>query len=140
MNGSTLRAWLAALAIFFLGLAVGGVGVIAVVHHVVRRAIQNPGAGRFIDRATERVGNDLTRDLQLSPDDAAKVKSILADTAGNLKGIRRQSAQQVSAEIRATVRRLAEALPAEKRPELYRLVARRYEKLGLPAPLPDDAK
>jgi deoxyribodipyrimidine photolyase-like uncharacterized protein len=138
VSGSSWRAWLAAAAIFVLGVGVGGAGMAWAGIRVFRHALQNPGATRgFAERATERVGADLTKALKLTPEESAQVQTILAQTATNLKSVRLQAATQVSTEVRATVQRIAATLPREKRVEFYRLVARRYERLGLPAPQPD---
>jgi hypothetical protein len=138
MNGPSWRAWLAAAAIFLLGVGVGGAGMAWAGIRVFRHALLNPAANRTLaDRAADRIGADLTKNLNLTPEESAQVKAILAQTATNLKGVRAQAAIQVSTEVRSAVQHIAAGLPREKRAEFYRLVARRYERLGLPAPEPE---
>jgi hypothetical protein len=139
MNGSTWRGWVVAAAIFVLGVAVGGAGMAVVGIRVFRHAWLHPAASRGLaERAAGRIGTDLTKTLELTPEESAQVQAVLSQTAANLKGVRAQATKQVSTEIRASIRKIAVILPREKRVEFYRLVARRYQRLGLAAPEPGD--
>jgi hypothetical protein len=140
VNSSRWKAWLAAAAIFVLGLCIGGAGMAWAGIHVFRRALLNPPAGRGLaDRAAERIGTELRRSLDLTPAEDASIQGILADTTKNLKAVRTQATAQVAAEFRSAIKRIGDALPMEKRAKFYRLVTRRYERLGLPPPQPDPA-
>jgi len=135
MNDTSWRGWVVAAAIFVLGVGVGVAGTTLIGIRIVRRNLQNPAAARTLaERAAGRIGADLTKSLQLTPDESAQVRTILAQTAANLRGVRLQAAAQAADEIRAGIRKIAAALPPEKRAEFSRLVAHRYERLGLPPP------
>ncbi len=132
MSGIRWRGWLAAIAIFLLGAGVGGAGAAWVGARMVRNAILNPTPTRTLaDRATERIGADLTKNLSLTPQESAQVQAVLAQSATNLKALRGQVATQTRAELRSAARQIAALLPPDKRAEFYRLVTRRYERLGL---------
>lgn len=138
-DSSRWRGWVVAAAIFVLGVGVGGAGMAWAGIRVFRHALQNPNAGRGLaDRAAERIGSELTKNLKLTPEESAQVRTILAETTGKLKAVRVQAAAQAGAEFRAAAQRIAAALPREKRAEFYRLVARRYERMGLTVPAPDE--
>ncbi len=138
MNEPRWRGWLVAVAIFTLGVGVGGAGMAWAGVRVFRHALQNPaGARGLADRAASRIGVDLAKNLELTPEESAKVQAILGQTSINLKAVRTQAVAQATAELRSAVQQIAAALPREKRREFYRIVARRYERLGLTAPQPD---
>jgi len=138
MNDPRWRGWLIAIAIFILGVGVGGAGMAWAGVRVFRHVLQNPASSRGLaDRAAERIGTDLTQKLQLTPDESAKVQAILAESAANLRNVRAQAATQATAELRTAVKRIADALPREKRADLYRIIGQRYKRLGLVAPPPD---
>jgi hypothetical protein len=140
MNGpsSRWRGWLVAGAIFLLGVAAGGAGMTWAGIQVFRQRMQNPASTRgMADRAAERIGADLKKSLQLSAEESAQVQAILNQSAVNLKAIRVQAATQAAAELRASTVQIARTLPVEKRREFYRLIAKRFGRLGLSAPQPE---
>lgn len=135
MNPRRLRGWLAALALFILGVAVGAAGTGWLGLRAVRRAFQAPvGAVGPADRAAARIGADLTEELALTPEQSARVQAILNDSAANLKAVRADARIAAVAELRAATDRIAAALPPEMRAALDRIIARRYERLGLTPP------
>jgi hypothetical protein len=135
VNGSRWRGWLAAVAIFVFGAAIGCAGTMWFGVRALRQSLQAPIGSRGIaDRAAERIGAELTKKLQLTPAESARVRAILDESAGRLKALRGQVALQAIAELRASNEKIAAELPPEKRAEYYRIVAQRYERLGLPAP------
>jgi predicted esterase YcpF (UPF0227 family) len=139
MNGLRWRGWLAAVAIFLLGVGLGGAGATWVGMRIVRNAILNPSRPHSLaDRAAERIGADLTKNLQLTPEQSAQVQSVLAQSATNLKAMRVQVATQTRNEMRSAAKQIAALLPPEKRAEFYRLMAKRYDRLGLTAPAPGE--
>lgn len=137
MSAVRWRGWLIAAAIFCLGVAVGGAGTVWWGARHLRRTFAASGETGFADRAAGRIGAELKRSLELSGDDATRVQAILDDTARSLKGVRVRAAIQAGAELRAAIRRIAATLPPEKRGEFYRIVAKRYERLGLAVPADD---
>jgi hypothetical protein len=87
-----------------------------------------------VDRAAERIARDLSLSLKLTPEQSLNVRTILEHSAANLKGIRARAGIDATAELRDSTSKLAASLPEDKRDEFYRLIARRYERLGLPVP------
>lgn len=141
MTASRWRGWLVAAAIFLLGLAVGGAGTMALGVRAFRKAMQSPGSVRGLaERAATRIGADLTESLQLTPEQSARVQVILDDSAANMKAVRARAAMEAVAELRESTARIAAALPPEKHAEFYRVIARRFERLGLEPPQPANAK
>lgn len=135
MNDQRWRGWLVAIAIFILGVGVGGAGMAWAGIRVFRHVLQNPtNPHGLAERMAERIGTDLTKKLDLTPAESTRVKTILSESAVNLKALRAKAGTDVAAELRATFQQVAAALPQEKRPELYRAIAQRYKRLGLVAP------
>jgi hypothetical protein len=135
MNRTRWRGWLAAGAIFLLGFSVGGAGVALVGIRAFRQRIQAPAdAPGLADRTADRIGADLTKSLRLSPEESARVQTILRQSAGNLKALRVKGAALAMAELHASTEKIAGTLPPEKHAAFYRLMAQRYERFGLPAP------
>lgn len=126
------RAWLVAAMIFVFGVAVGGTGAVVIGLRQFRQFMQNPAEARGpADRAAERIGADLTKTLQLTPEQSARTQAILNDTAGNLKTIRVRAGLRAAVELRASIERLSAEMPPEKRAEFRQLIKRRFERLGL---------
>lgn len=137
MSRFAWRGWLAAAAIFALGVAVGGAGTAWIGIRNFRQMLRSPAEARGLaDRAAARIGADLERSLQLTPEQSGRVRSILADSAANLKAIRARAIAEAAADMRTSTDRIAAELPPEKHDELYRVVGRRFERLGLPPPTP----
>lgn len=136
MNPMRWRGWLIAAAIFVLGVVVGGASVTWLGARVVRRSLQGgPGTpAGFAERAAVRIGADLRKNLQLTPDEAQRVQAILDESAANLRTMRREALQNARVELRSSMRRIAAELPPEKRAQFREIVARRYERLGLRTP------
>ena len=137
MNTAKKRSWILAIAIFLLGAIAGATATMFLGVRLLRRTLQSPVENRsFADRAAQRVADDLIDTLQLTPEQAAHVRGILADSAGHMKAIRANAARQAASELAASTNRIAAALPPEKHEAFYRVIAQRYERLGLPAPQP----
>jgi uncharacterized membrane protein (DUF4010 family) len=138
MNGARWRGWLIAGAIFLLGVAVGGAGTAWFGIRAFRNAMRAPASVTGpADRAAIRIGADLHKQLQLTPEQAARVQSILDQSAANLKANRAQAVAKAAAELRSAIQRIAAELPPEKRRDFYRVITRRYDRLGLQPSLPD---
>jgi hypothetical protein len=141
MTASRWRGWLVAAAIFLLGVAVGGAGTMALGVRAFRKVMQSPATTRGVaDRAVARIGADLTESLQLTPEQSARVQAVLDASATRMKAFRVEAAARALAELRASTDQIAAELPAEKHAELYRVVGRRFERLGLEPPRPANAK
>lgn len=138
MIGPRRRAWLVAGAIFISGVAVGGAGMAWMGMRLLRQALQTPASAPGpADRAATRIGDDLTRTLRLTPEESDRVQAILDQSAARLKNLRVQVAADARNELRTSTEKIAAELPPEKRPEFYRLIARRYERLGFSPPTPN---
>lgn len=130
------RGWLVAGAIFLLGVSVGGTGMVLLGLRAFRQMVRAPaGAPGFADRAAERVAADLTKSLQLNPEESARVQAILSESAANLKAMRVRGAALAAEELRSSTERIAATLPPEKHAAFYRVMAQRYERLGLAPPV-----
>jgi len=135
MNASNWRGWLVAAAIFVLGVAVGAAGMTWIGVRRIRQVLASPpGTYGLADRAAARIGANLTDSLDLTPEQSARVQAILERAAGRLKVVRLRAAGQARAELREAVEQIANELPPEKRVEFRRILARRYERLGLTPP------
>lgn len=130
---SRFRAWLLAASIFALGLAVGAAGLGLVGYVVVRRSIQSALTGPgLVERAADRIGTDLKRNLSLTTEEAARVQAILDQSASRFKTLRRRVALQAAAELRSATEEISSTLPPEKRAAFETLVRQRLDRLGLP--------
>lgn len=139
MSLSHWRGWVIAGVIFALGVAVGGAGTTIWGVHRLRRALQASNeTTSFADRAAARIGAQLTKELALTDAESSQVQQILSESAANLKVIRAKTARQAALELRAASRQIAAVLPTEKRAGFYRVIAKRYHRLGLMPPTPAD--
>ncbi len=135
-SSSPWRGWLVAAAIFILGVGVGAAGMAWGGIQYFRHVLQNPASNRgSAERAIDRIGADLTKNLHLTPGESEQVQTILAQTDTNLKGVRAQAATQATAELRAAAQRIAAILPPGKRAKFYRLIAQRYRRFGAAPPV-----
>jgi Spy/CpxP family protein refolding chaperone len=136
MSDSRWRGWLIAVAIFVLGVGVGGAGMAWAGIRVFRHITQKPDAprGGLADRAAEYIGKNLTKQLELTSEQSAQVQAILDQSALNIKATRTKAAAEVTRELRETVRRIAAVLPGEKRAEFNRVINHRFKRLGDTAP------
>ncbi|MBE7537299.1 MAG: hypothetical protein HS122_02650 [Opitutaceae bacterium] len=135
MNASRGRAWVVAIAIFILGVAVGGLLTTWLGLQRIRHNLRNPGsAAGLFERAGNRIGDDLVHALNLTPEEDAEVRHELERMGVQLKDIRRRSGIDAAAEVRSTVRRIGASLPAEKREKLREILRHRFRRLGLTPP------
>lgn len=135
MNRPRLRAWFAAIALVLLGIAFGAAATGWLGVRAIRRAVHAPvGTPGPADRAAARIAADLAEELTLTPQQSAQINAILSQSAANLKTIRADAMTAAAAELRVTTERIAAALPPEKHAALHRVLARRYERLGLTPP------
>ena len=142
MSDPRWRGWLIAIAIFILGVGVGGACMAWAGIRVFRHVIQNPNAphGGLADRAAEYIGKNLTKQLELTPEQSAQVQTILDQSAINVKATRTKAATEVTRELRETVRRIGAVLPPEKRAEFHRLLSHRFKRLGDSAPTTEEGE
>ncbi len=135
-EGWRWRGWLVAAAIFILGLAVGSAGTIWIGVRIVRQRLMAPiDIPARADRAAARIGADLTRALDLTPNQSARIEAVLDESTLKLKAVRIHARTEAIAELRVATARIAAELPPEKRPKFYRLIGQRLRRLGLPASL-----
>lgn len=138
MNGGTWKAWVGALALVVFGFAVG-VGVTAFVGvKRLRDAISEPpparvgGGGGERDRALARIHENLTEELDLTPEETARLEAVLKQSAENLRALRQEGGRKMRAELERTVKEIGEILPPEKREAYRKHVDKRFEWLKNP--------
>jgi hypothetical protein len=137
-RGIRWRGWLMALAIFFAGTALGIAGTAWAGLRLLRQTLQaSPDVEGPADRAAARIGKELTERLQLTAAESARVQAILTQSAQRMKSIRAAAAANARDELRAASAQIAAELPREKHADLFRVIAQRYHRLGLPPPLTD---
>lgn len=135
MNTPRWKVLLAAFGLFSAGCLVGGLVTAKIGAHLLRKAWLAPVTARGpIDRAVEHVQKKLTADLKLDAAQSAAVQAELARTATEFKELRVETVQKARADLRDSVRRIAAALPPEKRPAFYKLVKERFARFEVPAP------
>lgn len=135
MTSLPLRAWLVALAIFLLGAAAGGVTTAWVGARALRESVNPETQHRgHRERAVRRIGAEMTRKLELTPEESRQVQEILDQTAAGLRGHRQEMARESMREFRQAARRIAAVLPPEKRDAFQHLLKQRFRRLGLEAP------
>lgn len=135
MSTSRWRGWFAAGMIFLVGAAVGGAGMTVIGLRHLRETLQSPASTRSAaDRAATRIGADLTKTLQLTPQESTKVQSILDQSATSLKAVRARATTEAVAILNAATEQITATLPPEKHADLHRVIARRYSRLGLTPP------
>lgn len=127
------RPWLAAALIFVFGFGAGGVSAVAIGVRAVRKRAALPPAAptAFADRQVERIARDVEKELNLTPEQAQRVREELNRTAANLKQVRARVLRDVNREFRESVVRIGASLPQEKRREFRELVRDRFKRAGL---------
>lgn len=139
MKTGRWRAWVAALLIFVVGVGVGVAGSSYVALRRLREIVRAPEntPGRM-ERAAPRLAAELTRKLELTPEESARVLAALEQSAADLKTLRNRFAHDATEEVRMTLREIGATLPPAKRQELRRLLVERFGKLGVTPPALDD--
>ncbi|HRE06994.1 MAG TPA: hypothetical protein PKX00_15380 [Opitutaceae bacterium] len=131
------RAWVLALAIFVLGVAVGAAALGTVGYVAVRRSFQNALTGPGLaERAAERIGADLRSSLSLTDEEALRVQGVLDQSATRLRALRRRAALQAFSELRTATEEISAVLPPEKREAYEKITRQRLDRLGFPGRAP----
>lgn len=139
-GGGQWRGWIVAAAIFVLGFAAGCACTLWIGGRIVRhRLIAPPETPSLAERAASRIGADLTKNLDLTPEQSKRVQAILDQTAARLKEVRIHARQDAVAEFRNATSRIANELPPDKRREFRQMIIQRLRRLGLPAQTTDQA-
>ncbi|HEY0947710.1 MAG TPA: hypothetical protein VGD81_20675 [Opitutaceae bacterium] len=134
------KVWLAAFGIFAAGLAAGSLITVGLGARALRRALQAPAdAARVtpIDRAVNRIHDELTDELGLTPEQSASVRAELAHSASEVKRLRVETVAQVRRTLETAVHRIGARLTTEQRTKLDELTAKRFARVGwtyTPAP------
>lgn len=131
------RPWLAAALIFIFGFAAGGLTLVLIGVRVIRQNAARPpvanAAQPMLDRAIERIARDLESELQLTPEQAIRVRAELNATGANVKQLRVRVNREVNKEFREAVVRVGRVLPPEKRKQYRELVRDRFRRVGIEA-------
>jgi hypothetical protein len=113
----------------------GTAGTVGIAWWRVRGWFQAPASAPGIaDRVTNRLNAQLSKELELTPEEAAKIKATLDGTAVNLKQARVHFAREVTTELRSSFRRIAADLPPDKQAEFRRIVRERFHRIGVDLP------
>lgn len=128
------KIWLAAFALFASGAAVGVVVTFGIGVRLVRQRLLAPAAAHgFADRATARMETHLAKELGLTPDQTAKVHTLLEDASLQIKEIRVDAVRDIRRTLRRAFAEIRPHLNAGQAAQLDRLVAGRLDRLGLAA-------
>ncbi len=133
MNTFRWQAWLAAVAIFVFGLAVGTAGMAVFGIRAIERNLEatpQPPA-QMMDQATARIAGQLRRDLDLDDDAEARVRAELRRVAVTIRRLRMESNRELQTEMRAAAARIAAELPSEKRAQLEGRIFQQLRRFGM---------
>lgn len=111
------RVILAATVIFLTGFATGGVVVRTYAPKIVKRTHVSPPLPIGHDRRQEYIAK-LDRELQLTPEQRAKVEDILAESQKRMKEIWDPMEPQVKEEYRRTRREISDILTPEQQEKM----------------------
>lgn len=111
------RVILAATVIFLTGFATGGVVVRTYAPKIVKRTHVSPPLPIGHDRRQEYIAK-LDRELQLTPEQRAKVEAILAESQKRMKEIWDPMEPQVKEEYRRTRREISDILTPEQQEKM----------------------
>lgn len=140
MNAPRWQAWMAAVAIFVFGVAVGTAATALLGLRSVKRTLAAPmqAPAQVIERATARVAQQLTNELQLDEQAEAKIRNELRRAAANIRRLRLESYREMQAEVRSAAARIAAELPPEQRARMEARIKQHLSRVGVEAgpPLP----
>jgi hypothetical protein len=90
--------------------------------------------------AAGRIARQLADELQLTPDQAARVQADFAQAAANIRTVRGRALREVRPEVGAAVLRAAQDLAPDKREQPRECLRRRFLRAGMEdyAPPPGD--
>ena len=111
------RVILAAIVIFAAGVASGAVVVRTYAPRIVKRTHVSPPLPIGHDRRQEYISK-LDRELQLTPEQRAKIETILADSQKRMKELWEPMEPQVKEEYRRTRREISETLTPEQQEKM----------------------
>lgn len=123
------RIVLLGIAILMLGALIGSGVTVIVIKKMVLHAISHP------EKASARIANRIQRKLDLSAEQAAQVRSIIAERQKALQAIRREVQPRVEKELNG----LRDDVAALLEPDKARRWRERFDRLKrswVPAPLP----
>ena len=135
MNSSKLRSLVKPIAILIIVFALGafiGAGIIVLrVKHNIQQATQSDGSHPAIDKALLRLEKQMIKKLDLTQTESAEVRKELKQTAENLVKIRNHTIAELGNETRATIQRIGNHLPEEKRAMINQIAKERLSPWGL---------
>ncbi len=132
MISSRTQAWLAAIALFVFGVAVGTAGTALLGLRSVKRAMSAPvqTQAQVVERATARVAQQLTRELELDEAAEARIRTELRRAALNIRRLRADHIRAMQTEIRSAAGRIAAELPPEQRERMENRIAQHLRRVG----------
>ncbi len=87
------RSFFLGVVILLCGMVIGAGGTVVVMKHIILRAIQHP------EEAPQRITDRVRNKLDLTEDQAAKVKAILTERQNKIQALRRQVQPEVEKEL-----------------------------------------
>lgn len=115
--------------VFIAGIAVGAIGTRIVVRQAIQRMARNP------DLMRERIEREITSRLALSPDQQAKVHTILLRSQHDAQQLRREFQPQFAEIFDRTEHDVSEILTPDQR-ERFEKLLKEKRPLWRSAPLP----
>lgn len=123
------RSFFLGILILLFGIAIGAGGTVVIMKRVILHAIHHP------EEAPQRMTDRVRSRLDLSEDQAVKVKAILTERQKEIQALRRQIQPQVENELQ----KAKEDVAAILRPEQAEKWRERFDQLRIWFPaLPED--
>jgi Spy/CpxP family protein refolding chaperone len=124
LDSTSRKAALWVALVFVLGAALGGMTGYEFAHHkysVTNAAVRPPIT--TAERRAQRV-QELTRDANLTPDQAQQLDAIIADIQGQIKNIRKTTDPQIDDARMRGRERIRAILTPEQRPKFEEFIQR----------------
>jgi hypothetical protein len=119
-----LKPWLLLVLVFAAGVLAGIAGTRLAIH----RAVANP---QFL---RERLERELVKELNLSPEQRAKVHQALLDSQSQINALRRDFQPRFVEILESTRKEIAVSLDPAQQEKLQRLIELKKQKWKLSAP------
>lgn len=121
-------SWLLSLLVLLTGMGLGSLGTLLAIRRVITRNRAQPGP------AAERLAGHLRRTLDLSDEQAARVRGILETRLEAIRAVRADVLPRVREQLRRMHDDVAAELTPEQRPRWSRRSARWQRLLPIPPP------
>ena len=120
------------VALFLLGVIVGIGGTVSVMIHRLQNNLSHPELAEGpANRVLNRIGADLDKHLDLTPEESTAVREELEMSRNELRVIRINLSQDLRTVAAAAVERISDRLPEAKRTLLRERASERLKPWGL---------